>query len=276
MTRSELWWRHARPAVFWFLVLVTLMAVSRSDLSLAHSLFFDPMHRHWIGAGSWWANEFFHTGGRWLIRCVAAVGIAVWIASCLDGRLRALRRPAAYFVLSLALSIAAIGLLKLVTNVDCPWDLREFGGRYPYVALFGHRPDLLRAGRCFPAAHASSGYALFALYFLARERSRRWAKVGMACALLVGAAFGLAQQSRGAHFLSHDVWSAFLVWMISLTIYAVAFRARLWDAAESVPTPARAATAFGFVPVRFADPAVVHVRVDDESRARRHPRPPGH
>ncbi len=40
--------------------------------------------------------------------------------------------------------------------------------------------------------------------------------------------FGIAQQARGAHFVSHDLWSAFLVWTVTLSIYAFAFRARLW------------------------------------------------
>jgi membrane-associated PAP2 superfamily phosphatase len=277
MTPAEFWWRHTRAPLFWFLLLATLIAASGSDPRLAHALFFDPMQRRWIGAGSWWANEFFHTGGRWMIRAIAAFGVTVWIASSFNRNLRALRRPAAYFVLSLAASIAAVGLLKILTNVDCPWDLREFGGHYPYVELFADRPDLLRPGQCFPAAHASSGYALFALYFVIRERSRRWAKRGIALALLVGAAFGLAQQSRGAHFVSHDVWSAYLVWMTSLTIYACAFRARLWDPSDSVPTfaPARAAPDFDPASTAFDDPAVVRVRAGVEHGIRGPPRPPG-
>ena len=34
-----------------------------------------------------------------------------------------------------------------------------------------------------------------------------------------------AQQACGAHFVSHDVWSAWLVWTISLSVYTFAFKA---------------------------------------------------
>jgi membrane-associated PAP2 superfamily phosphatase len=131
-------------------------------------------------------------------------------------------------VLAVVLTVGITGFLKTITNVDCPWDLTVFGGRYPYVPLFGDRPDELRPGRCFPAAHAGSGYALMALYFVFRDRSRRLAYLGLSAGLLVGLVFGLAQQSRGAHFVSHDVWSAMLAWFIALTVYALLFRCQLW------------------------------------------------
>ena len=60
------------------------------------------------------------------------------------------------------------------------------------------------------------------------ERHTRLARWSLAAALLTGACFGLAQQARGAHFLSHDLWSALLTWLTALTLYAYVFRARLW------------------------------------------------
>jgi membrane-associated PAP2 superfamily phosphatase len=69
-----------------------------------------------------------------------------------------------------------------------------------------------------------------ALYFVAYERNRKLAIVGLAVGLLLGLVFGIAQQARGAHFVSHDLWSAFLAWILSLTLYACAFRARLYHA----------------------------------------------
>jgi membrane-associated PAP2 superfamily phosphatase len=160
----------------------------------------------------------------------------LWV-STLRGAASDWRRPAAYFVLAVVLTVGITGALKTITNVDCPWDLRAFGGRFPYVSLFGDRPDELRPGRCFPAAHASSGFALMALYFVFRERNQRLAYLGLATGMLVGLVFGLAQQARGAHFLSHDLWSAMLAWFIALTLYAFGFRTQLWTALEPAPEP---------------------------------------
>jgi membrane-associated PAP2 superfamily phosphatase len=51
--------------------------------------------------------------------------------------------------------------------------------------------------------------------------------LGLAVGGLLGLSFGVAQQARGAHFASHDLPSAFLAWIIPLTLYVFVFRARL-------------------------------------------------
>jgi membrane-associated PAP2 superfamily phosphatase len=228
----QLWWRHARWPLSAFVAVALLFAKTRIDLTIANALFFDASSNHWRGAGNWWIDDVVHTGGRWLVRAVVLLAAVQWAASFLGGSLRGLRRPAGYLAVAVLSTVAVVGLLKTLTNVDCPWDLQTFGGRFPYVQLFDARPAELREAQCFPAAHASSGYALMALYFLAYERSRRLAIIGLAAGLSLGLAFGIAQQARGAHFVSHDLWSAFLAWIISLTLYVFAFRARLYRRAD--------------------------------------------
>jgi membrane-associated PAP2 superfamily phosphatase len=221
---------HAPLALF--VLLAGIFAMTPLDVTIARAAFFDSAHAHWIGADSWIVNELLHTGGRWAIRGLVALALAFWVATFVERDWRALRRPTAFFIIATILSISVVGLLKTLTNVDCPWDLATFGGRFPFVELFADRPDALRLGRCFPAAHASSGYALLALYFTFRERHAGLAKIGLAVGLVSGLTFGLAQQARGAHFVSHDLWSAFLVWTVTLSLYAFAFRARLWEFAR--------------------------------------------
>ncbi|MCY1448479.1 hypothetical protein D9M71_651480 [compost metagenome] len=43
----------------------------------------------------------------------------------------------------------------------------------------------------------------------------QWRWPALAAALAVGAAFGIAQQLRGAHFLSHDLWSLAISWAVA-------------------------------------------------------------
>jgi len=233
------WWSHLQVPLALFVVTATVFAVTPLDEHIARAVFFDAASAQWIGAHSWVINELLHTAGRWAIRAMVALVLALWVATFVRRDWRTLRRPAAFLTIAMLLSMGVVGLLKTVTNVDCPWDLVPFGGRFPYVELFADRPDALRAGRCFPAAHASSGYALLALYFVFRERHARLAKLGLGVGLLAGLTFGLAQQARGAHFVSHDLWSAFLVWTTTLSIYALAFRARLWESENHETTPAR-------------------------------------
>lgn len=229
MSTIMFYWRHLRAPLAVFLLLATVLASTNLDIAIAHALYFDEVQSRWIGAASWWTNELIHRDGTWLMRSVAALSLALWAATWWRPQMHELRRPALYFFIALVLSVGLVGLLKTLTNVDCPRDLTEFGGGFPFIHLFEHRPAGLRHAQCFPAAHASSGYALLALYFVFRERSLRAARFGLAAGLSLGLVFGIAQQSRGAHFVSHDVWSAMLVWTISLAVYTFGFKARLWN-----------------------------------------------
>lgn len=226
-TLRAAWWREVRFAVLCFVPLATLFALTDLDVTIAHALFFDASRSVWVGAHHWWMEQFLHTGAQWAVRLIVFASIVLLAISTATGRSPEWRRPLAYFAIATALGVGIVGLLKVLTNVDCPWDLVPFGGQFPVVPLFGDRPDALRAARCFPAAHASSGYALLALYFAARERSRTLARAGLALGFFCGAAFGLAQQSRGAHFASHDLWSAFIVWITVTSVYVFGFRMQL-------------------------------------------------
>jgi membrane-associated PAP2 superfamily phosphatase len=235
---SRFWWSQLRIPLAIFVVTATVFALTPIDEYIARAVFFDSATAQWIGGDSWVINQLLHTGARWAIRVIVAVALAFWAVTCVKSDWRQFRRPAAFFTIAAVLSMGLVGLLKNLTNVDCPWDLVPFGGRFPYVELFADRPDALRAAHCFPAAHASSGYALLALYFAFRERHARLAKLGLALGLLAGLTFGLVQQARGAHFVSHDVWSAFLVWTVTLSVYAFAFRGRLWETEKHEAAPA--------------------------------------
>lgn len=226
-SRTAFWWQHARVPL---MLLVCLAVVSHSslDTSIAHRYFYSVLDHAWVGANNWWVNTVLHEGGRWFVRGIVASSLLLYVVTFVKPQWRELRRPSLFFTVAMVLALGVVGLLKVWTNVDCPWDLQEFGGRFPYVELFSHRPSALRHAQCFPAAHASSGYALMAVYFLVRERSATGARVGLTAGLLVGLMFGIAQQSRGAHFLSHDAWSACITWLVSLSVYTVVFRLRAW------------------------------------------------
>jgi membrane-associated PAP2 superfamily phosphatase len=60
-----------------------------------------------------------------------------------------------------------------------------------------------------------------ALYFALRDRNITAARIGLLGGLTVGTLFGYAQMARGAHFLSHTVWSAGICWFIALGLYLI-------------------------------------------------------
>ena len=224
----QLFWRHH---LWWPLLAFTLclgaLEVFSLDRPLARDWFFNVHSGHWLGAGNgeWWARGVLHTGGRWVVRGLAALALAVWGLSFAVLRLREWRRPAGFVVLAILLATAIVGGLKAITNVDCPWDLAGFGGDNPYVTLFADRPDALARAQCFPGAHSSSGFALLCFYFAFRDRSQRLARWALGGAIAVGVAFSIGQEARGAHFLSHDLTSAAIVWFVQLALYRAYARA---------------------------------------------------
>lgn len=223
--KDRFWVQHLWIPLGLFVLVFGAVEWTGLDRILAHALFHDPV-QHWLGegAGRWWAHGLIHNGGRWVARIVAGTALALWIASFLSARMRRWRRPAGFVFLSMAAAVLVVGGLKLITNVDCPWDLAEFGGDRPYIGLFAARPHGLPVAQCFPGAHSSSGFAMVSFYFLLRDRSRRLALGALLGAFAIWAVFALGQEARGAHFLSHDLASLALVWLVQLAVYVKLLR----------------------------------------------------
>ncbi|RML36691.1 PAP2 super protein, partial [Pseudomonas syringae pv. maculicola] len=76
-----------------------------------------------------------------------------------------------------------------------------------------------KPGRCWPGGHAATGFTLFALFFMLRDRRPRLAKLGLALALGLGSIFSAGRMLQGAHFFSHNIWTAVFCWLICLGVY---------------------------------------------------------
>jgi membrane-associated PAP2 superfamily phosphatase len=215
------WPRHVIGPLLLFLLAFAAIAAFDLDRRLA-SLWYDGARAGgWLGAGAgdWWAHELLHDAGRWVVRGIAALAAVTWLVSFAWPRARPWRRPAGFVAVSMVLAVGLVGALKATTNVDCPWDLAGFGGDRPYVELFSARAAYLPRAQCFPGAHASSGFALFCFYFLWRDRAPAKARAALCAALALGTAFAIGQEARGAHFVSHDLASAAIVWFVQLALY---------------------------------------------------------
>lgn len=157
-----------------------------------------------------------HAGLKYLSYAVWLAAVAVAIAPV--GRARAWRREAAHATLGIALAAVAVLVLRNASAHSCPWDLAEFGGRAEWFPLFGDPPANAGPGRCLPAAHASSGFALFGLHFALRGSAPRTARLALAAALAIGLAAGAVQVARGAHFASHVLWTACIAYGVNLAL----------------------------------------------------------
>jgi len=121
---------------------------------------------------------------------------------------------------SVLLSLAGVAALKQLLPIDCPWDLLSYGGSQQFVGLFSPWPANRAPNACFPAGHASVGYAWLGLYFYCRQLLPRLALPALMLSSVLGLVLGINQQLRGAHFISHDIATAAWCWsMACLTAY---------------------------------------------------------
>lgn len=192
-----------------FLVLVTVDATSL-DITLAR-LMGGPdgfaLREHWL------LTVVLHDGARrasWVLAC--ALTLAVWWPV---GPLRRLtQQQRVQLVLTTLTAAFAVATLKRLSASSCPWDLSMFGGFARYASHWSGLPDG-GSGHCFPAGHASTGFSFIGGYFVFRGTSPRIARTWLMVSIGAGLLLGIAQQLRGAHFMSHTLWTGFICWCIA-------------------------------------------------------------
>ena len=112
-----------------------------------------------------------------------------------------------------------IGSLKAISNTPCPCNIVYFNGTYPDIKVFDSYPkDFIQTSKakCWPAGHASGGFALMALFFLFKNPINQ--KLALGAALIVGWSMGTYKMLLGDHFLSHTIITMLMAWLIILII----------------------------------------------------------
>jgi membrane-associated PAP2 superfamily phosphatase len=217
--------RHVWLPLLAFALAALILESSSFDLWLADR-WYGLEGTTWSWRDAWLTSSLIHDAGR---RCVALLGLVLLIAapaSLYVTRLRRLQRGLWYLLGSVLVSGLVINVLKHVTHVDCPWDLLRYGGELPYVHNFAPHPGSYAYGACFPAGHASAAYSWLGAYYVAREYAPRWKRRVLLAVIGMGLLFGFSQQLRGAHFISHDLWTLGICWGLATALYRFAFRSR--------------------------------------------------
>jgi membrane-associated PAP2 superfamily phosphatase len=76
-----------------------------------------------------------------------------------------------------------------------------------------------------------------ALYFFFASVRPAWRRIGLAIGIGAGAILGVAQQLRGAHYLSHDLWTLAISWFVALGVHRLSVR-RIGRTVAPMPTGA--------------------------------------
>lgn len=172
----------------------------------------------WALRDHWLTNELLHTGGKRLSLLIALLCLAGLVGSFVKKSLIRYRPIFIYLCVSAIGASALVSFIKHGLAVSCPWEFAPYGGELAYVSVW--QQLWLRTGEgCFPAAHATAGYAWVCVYFAGRALGATWAKKALLGAVFFGLLLGGAQQLRGAHFISHDLWSLAVCWLVALLCY---------------------------------------------------------
>ncbi len=208
-----------RHYVFPIICVLAGIASQYSGLDISfEQIFYDHQHHLWPYKETWLTQNLLHQAGRDFVALVVIGMILFFIATLLNNRMQRYRRSAGFLLLSTLTGIGLVAALKSSTHIYTPWDLKIFGGLYPNIRLFDSVPANMPVGHAFPAGHASGGFALLSLYFLTLGHQLRHRKLFLYAAVGLGLLFGLDQDIRGAHMLSHDLfslavcWSSCLIW----------------------------------------------------------------
>lgn len=211
--RAHLWWPGAVFVLLWSLSMGLGL-----DQWLADRIYAWQGHA-WTLQSGYLTETVLHESGKRLSQWLW-IGVLVTFGFSLRHQaLRPWRKPLLYLLASVLLATALVAWMKRWTHMDCPWDLLRYGGEKPYYGLFTRLPLGVRPGGCFPAGHASAGFAWVASYFFCLATLPRWRRWALGGALALGGVFGAAQQLRGAHFLSHDLCSLMVCWLVALALY---------------------------------------------------------
>jgi membrane-associated PAP2 superfamily phosphatase len=220
-----------RDAVFLAVGLLALLAWDALGLDLPLSRLFGTaagfaLRDHWLTEG------VLHRGARalaWALAIVLVIGI--W-RPLPFARVLSRRERVAWVAAMLACAIL-VPLLKQISLTSCPWSLAEFGGSARYVShwLVGQADG--GPGRCFPAGHATAAFCFLPGYFVLRRAAPTAALAWLLGTLAAGLVLGGVQVVRGAHYVSHSLWTAWWCWALSVVmLHAMRTRTSPQDAAQ--------------------------------------------
>ena len=211
--------------VRWLAAAAVLLFVlfGATDLDRAATrLAFDDALRLFPLTENWWLKNVLHDGAR-TVSALAAFALlggasAGWLLPRWLPRVHAHRQALAYVTVAAFGAAALVGVLKHFSGHACPWDLVDFGGTVAYSHLFAGGSKAATVTGCFPAAHPLTGYAWLGVALVLYPTRRRAAWRWWLCTFALGTLFGVVQIARGAHLLSHVLWSAWVVWAAQLAL----------------------------------------------------------
>ncbi len=209
----------SRPLTLGFAALCLVLALetfTNTDVWL-QNYFYDAANMQWLinPLRHKELTVFFYDGLKRALMIFAACCLLNLLLSIKIGTLRQYNHFCVVMLLSFILVPTIVAGAKYYTNVYCPYQLDIYNGAYPFVRVLESYPaDFVQTkiGKCFPAGHATAGFAFMGLFYAFRQRANR--RLGLAIGLGLGWMAGIYQMLRGQHFLSHTLFSMIASFML--------------------------------------------------------------
>jgi membrane-associated PAP2 superfamily phosphatase len=162
---------------------------------------------------NWYLAKLSHSYVKTLIIVFYSVIFFAWLGSFKFQFLKTRRFELGFLFFVSMLCTISIGILKAHSPHACPWNMTiptDNGFIWDFSSENGH---------CFPGGHASSGFALITGYFVYRLSHPKIAYLYLSIGIILGFAMGWTQMMRGAHFLSHNLWTLWIIFFINVVVY---------------------------------------------------------
>jgi len=190
------------------------------------TLFFDPVMGTFPARSSSALEIIGHRFAKSAIVAIWLTLLGAALAAAFVPRLTAQRALLWTTIAAMALGPSIVVALKDVNAYHCPWDLKRFGGYADSAS--GWFVSAADVRHCFPSGHAAGGFSLIALAFAGIAMGdRKLQLAGFVVALVAGSAFSVVRVAQGAHFLSHNLWSAAIDWCAAALVFAPLLNRRL-------------------------------------------------
>lgn len=198
---------------------VLFFAYTNIDTTI-QDMFFNFQTKTWLLNHDAQPYRFiFYTGAKKLLIFVGVV-LFITLFFYKKSRLVAKYKKGLMVVIASAVIVPyTVNVLKSNTGMPCPKEEIRYGWLFPPKKVWEKPTQISRmigVPHCWPAGHASGGFALMSLFFLFKSKRNRY--IGLATGLGFGWITGAYKMIIGDHFFSHTWITMVLAWFIIIII----------------------------------------------------------
>ncbi|DAB34742.1 MAG TPA: phosphoesterase [Sulfurospirillum sp. UBA12182] len=211
--------RQIPLTIFLLLFVVVIFGITNIDI-FVQDMFYDfKEHTWWLGRDIQPWKFIFYDGIKKLLILIGVLFLVTLIFFRKNSIVQEYKHGMIIVVLSAIFIPAIVGGLKKTTNMPCPKNEIHYGGKLIRTAVWQIYPQPYKNMEhiaCWPAGHASGGFALMSLFFLFKTKRNKL--LALSGALALGWTMGIYKMLIGDHFLSHTLITMILSWLLIIMI----------------------------------------------------------